>query len=833
MDEELVLLTSYFNLVDGRRQDTADTFRVESDLSSSTSPDGHAALYLVTEASAAGHMGARARQLAANTVAWEYASNAAEAPVARLRAALRAAHRAILDEFDGHVTVGISVMVVEGDTVSLGQVAPAQVYVLHDGGLHSIAATVEGTSPFARALGTSSTPRISVFRDQISPGDVLALTSSWFQRTIDPEDLRLAFAAGGADEISSSLLDLAREHDARAVTAVVVEAVPAEELQAELAEHTGPGFLEQVDGAVAALAGVGRMLWQELQPPVRAPQPSPAAAGRTAVLDEVEEAPATPEPAPEPEPVEAPVRPWHRVVEQATEEIPIVPPAASVPDLSSWEERPRSQPPPIEHAAAPPEPVAEPEPEPVPEPEPEPEPEPVSEMEQVNSRLQNAPDLGNVIPPVQAFPDTSTEPERIYATSKDIQAVNRRPRRFGGIGRPIGREPGVSLPVIRPGPGEMNLDRPAVRNAPPPLVWVGAGIVALLAILAIWRFVSHSHGLATNPYPAYVRQDIALAAHAKTHVSQNLYLGKAKHNLALAKQYGADSATLATLKHHLQATSDTLHHITRITHPLVLGTFQQPTALAATPGDVLVLDAGRKSVFTVSQTPGPGATEIVRSGDIIGQFTVGTPVQIASDGTEVLVLDDHNTLVRDSNGTKTATTLSQGAPNERLAAMGVVDPDLYLLDTASSQVWRYPYATSLNTYNPSALGFFSPINTSLHGATSFTTDGTNIYFLLSNGTVQKFDILHANPQPFTLPHLHTPLHAPDSIFTDQGLNYVWIADPANGRIVQLTKTGSYVRVYRSSGSLNLHHIQGIAVGPKGTNIYILSGPKLYSVPVVP
>src|SRR5206468_1317013 len=79
MDDELVLLTSYYNLVDGRRQDASDTFRVDTHLPSASSPEG-GALYIVTEASTSGHMGPRARRLAADTVAWEYASHADEAP---------------------------------------------------------------------------------------------------------------------------------------------------------------------------------------------------------------------------------------------------------------------------------------------------------------------------------------------------------------------------------------------------------------------------------------------------------------------------------------------------------------------------------------------------------------------------------------------------------------------------------------------------------------------------------------------------------------------------------------------------------------------------------
>jgi len=195
MEDELVLLTSYFNLAGGRRQDTADTFRVEASVPSGSAPEG-AALYIVTEASAGGHMGPRARRQAADTVAWEYSSHDDDAPSTRLKAALRTAHDEVSREFDGHVAVGIGVIEIERDNVYLAQVPPAQVYVLHEGSMHSSAAAADGgSSPFARALGSRTGPKVSVFRDRIEAGDVLGLCSSWYQRGPEPEEIRACFSA--------------------------------------------------------------------------------------------------------------------------------------------------------------------------------------------------------------------------------------------------------------------------------------------------------------------------------------------------------------------------------------------------------------------------------------------------------------------------------------------------------------------------------------------------------------------------------------------------------------------------------------------------------------
>jgi hypothetical protein len=102
----------------------------------------------------------------------------------------------------------------------------------------------------------------------------------------------------------------------------------------------------------------------------------------------------------------------------------------------------------------------------------------------------------------------------------------------------------------------------------------------------------------------------------------------------------------------------------------------------------------------------------------------------------------------------------------------------------------------------------------------------------NSGSVRKFDINTANPQPFTV-RARTPLKAPSTVFTDVGLNNVWIADPPTGRIVQLDKSGNYQRTYISaSPSMNLTKIDSIATGPSGNTLYVLSGSKLYDFPVV-
>jgi hypothetical protein len=862
MDEELVLLTSYFNLANGRRQDTADTFRVDPSLPSRTSPDGTAAVYVVTESSTGGHMGPRARRLAADTVAWEYSSHGDEPPAARLRAALRAAHQEVLREFDGHVSVGLSVIAVEYDAVYLGQAAPAQVYVMHEGSLHSISATADGTSPFARALGATAGPEISVFRDKIGANDVLALCSSWYHRTADADSLRDCFGAGTADDIAACLFDLGRQHGLRDASVIIIEAVHGSELAQADREGAGGSFSEQVDQAVQALAGVGRMIWtelrgqpltrngghanarvpeldEELEPIAPAARPAPPPRRQSAVEESTAPVsqPAWVEPVPsEPwsgaalntwdaaaPPSEVPADEQPRARDQATEEFPVEPsegaiPASSQTELDTWDQDEPSRP--FSARAR----------------------EPVSDLDRVNSRLQADADMSDIIPPVQAFPDTSTEPERIYATSKDIQGANKRPRRFGGLAR---GDSGGGASVLRPGLQDIDLRQPMARQAPPWMIWGGLAAIGVLFVLAVVIFVHNRHSPKTvPPYAAEAAAQIQRISTALTPAQQDAAIKKAGRDIRLAQENGTPPPRIRQLQTQLEASREVAYRISIEKAPLVAADFSkipgaQPAQLAAAPSStaggpttLYVQDPAKKVVYSVTGTSSP--TQIIQAGEQDSGFTIGTPTQLTNAGSTALILDDSNTLVNYQNGNKTAQSLQPKSSAEKIVQMINIGSDVYVLDVNGSQVWKYGGA-AFGTSAP-VQGFFSGTTPNISQAASFVMDDKSMYILNQDGSVLKFNLGTAKSQPFAvqirsgLAQINKPVY----IFTDAGLKYVWIADPKNRRIIQLDKQGGYDRIYWSGNNqMDLSQVKALAVPPGGKTIYVLAGQKLFSFPTQP
>ena len=438
MNDRLTLSSSYFNLIGGRRQDSADTFRVLASLQTHTGEQ--AALYAVSEASTPGPMGARARRLVIDVIQGEYASRFDLAPGPRLKTAVEAAHEELRNEFQGHVRVGLTALIAEGPSLYLVQVPPAQAYVLHNGNLHAVTAEPPNDSlPFANALGCPGIPITSLFRDTMEESDVILLCSSWFAQNLQAQDLRSAFASEDPYFITGTLFEWARREGGRDVTCIALQAVetdaPATEREVRAPAEELPTFFDHIDEAASSLSFVWQRVLDELRPAgsaavsrgSKASEPVPTVAGSrpvaavtgSSIQDLGSQLPLAPELSP-PDPREAHGEGGEH--DPGTEEMPIVPPEYWAGDrdgsgVTTEVDSVRTR---------------------------------EAELEEVNSFMRNTMNLGKVTPPVQGFPDTTVAPEKI-SPSMAGQPLQR-PRRFSDSLYPRRRSPrGMGPASTQPG----------------------------------------------------------------------------------------------------------------------------------------------------------------------------------------------------------------------------------------------------------------------------------------------------------------------------------------------------------------------------------------------
>ena len=104
-----------------------------------------------------------------------------------------------------------------------------------------------------------------------------------------------------------------------------------------------------------------------------------------------------------------------------------------------------------------------------------------------------------------------------------------------------------------------------------------------------------------------------------------------------------------------------------------------------------------------------------------------------------------------------------------------------------------------------------------------TIDGS-IWIIESNGTVLK--LTKGKADSFNVSGLDKPFTSPTKIFTKNDFNNVYILDNGNGRIVVLTKDGTYKEQYQATVIKNAKDFE---VNESGKKIFILSGGKIYEI----
>lgn len=175
------------------------------------------------------------------------------------------------------------------------------------------------------------------------------------------------------------------------------------------------------------------------------------------------------------------------------------------------------------------------------------------------------------------------------------------------------------------------------------------------------------------------------------------------------------------------------------------------------------------------------------------------------------------------------TTSAIGATDSWLAPAAVSSyfGNFYVLDPPANSIKRY--LPTVDGYSAPPEEYFLPgVDANLAGAVDMAIDG-DVYVLFDNGTIRKFR--GGQAVEFSVKGLDAPLAAPTAIFTapDDLVQYLYIADAGNQRIVQLTKEGDFVRQFkpRAGEAVVFDDLSGLFVDEIVGRMYILNGNSLY------
>ena len=245
-----------------------------------------------------------------------------------------------------------------------------------------------------------------------------------------------------------------------------------------------------------------------------------------------------------------------------------------------------------------------------------------------------------------------------------------------------------------------------------------------------------------------------------------------------------------------------------------------PAAIVVGGDSMWLVDSQRGRVFQLGLNGQPPPAEVYRIDTTYSGVVAREPNSIAWDekGGRLLILDGARNLFAITPGTEPVPVTVRGIKDLRsAAAIASYDGNLYILDAAGGEIWRYL---------PAGLGYDSERTTTLNGATI-----TDARALVVNG---EFYVLGASGvrhfrQDRELPALYAgidrAMSSPAGVTVDALRLLVYTADRGGRRVVVSSTDGHYLKQYRHPQFFDL---RGIALAPDGASIYVLTSDGIYA-----
>ena len=189
-----------------------------------------------------------------------------------------------------------------------------------------------------------------------------------------------------------------------------------------------------------------------------------------------------------------------------------------------------------------------------------------------------------------------------------------------------------------------------------------------------------------------------------------------------------------------------------------------------------------------------------------------------ADAVYFLTAKEIGSIQRSSNDTE--TLIENDNDWTQPAGLGTFLGNLYVLDKSAGIL---KFVKGSDGYGKSS--YLTGEKPDLSKAVHLAID-SSIYVLFSNGDILKFT--KGVPDTFKASGLDTPLKSPTRIYTTPDLSAVYILDNGNGRIVKLSKEGTYQEQYQTDA---LKKAKDFEIDETNKKAYFLAGSKIYEMPL--
>lgn len=243
-------------------------------------------------------------------------------------------------------------------------------------------------------------------------------------------------------------------------------------------------------------------------------------------------------------------------------------------------------------------------------------------------------------------------------------------------------------------------------------------------------------------------------------------------------------------------------------------------------GDALwLLDSEQGRVLEVPADGQGEPTEVYRLDASYGAVVAREPSAIAWDevADQLLILDAERNLFAFTPGLEPVPLPVRGiADLKSAAAIASYDGNLYILDPAEGEIWRYlPGGEGFDSERTNTLG-----GAGIEDARALAVDGE--FYVLGAEGARHFRQDRELPPLFK--GIDRPLSSPAGLVVDAERKLTYVADRGGRRVVVSDGEGNYLKQYRHP---QFFDIRGIALSPDGNTVYALTGDGIYSFAPAP
>ncbi len=239
------------------------------------------------------------------------------------------------------------------------------------------------------------------------------------------------------------------------------------------------------------------------------------------------------------------------------------------------------------------------------------------------------------------------------------------------------------------------------------------------------------------------------------------------------------------------------------------------TRIAQIDGKIIAFGADDAKMYTADAATGKIESRAQPSG--FRAVMASTP----KENDAVVILGDSNALstYQKESGVVSAKTFA-AAPTAKISAIFVYNQRLYSIDQSGNTILKH--APTQTGYDRGTSWLKSGESPDLKDGISLAIDG-DLFILKATGEIIK--LVSGRAASFAVTGLDPALDRPTVIWTYNEVNYLYILEPTNKRIVVLDKSGKLIQQYTASEWQNP---TGMAVDEAHKVIYVLDGNKIYS-----